>query len=106
MAIDTSRALYERTLRNLSELVSQRNEMLFELDEMASLPLSVGPASGHVAEFDVQTAMQLLKRIERQTIGIAVALEKTNQYARECGMPQVEWLPMPRPKADLLPADD
>ncbi len=102
MAIDTSRMLYEKALQNVSQLVLQRNELLYQLDELASLPLNISPASGHVAEFDARIAMQIIQRIDRQTVAITSALEVANRYAQECGMPQVDWLPMPRPKSDSL----
>ncbi len=106
MGTDMSRTSYDRALKGLSDLVMQRNELLYELDEMASLPLNISPASGHVAEFDAQMAMLLIQRVDRHNVAIQSALAEANRYAHECGMPEVSWLPMPRPRSALLRAEE
>jgi hypothetical protein len=86
---------YEDALQQLSDLVEQRDQALLQLDTMASLPLSISPRSGNVAEFDLDTAQMLLDRVHTQTERIRTAMEMLNRYAEQCSRPEVRWLKMP-----------
>lgn len=84
--------------KQLSALVLRRNSLLLRLDSLATLPLNITPASGHVAEFDVRTAQRLMISIEKVTVRIASVMDEYNQYAERCGVPEVDWLQIPRGK--------
>lgn len=89
-------AQYQQALETLSRLVRERDQCLLQLDTIASLPLSISPRSGHVAEFDLRDARELLDSIEQQTLWIHQAIEEANRHADACGRPRVTWLRMPR----------
>ncbi len=97
---------YQEALGQLSDLVRERDQLLLQLDTMASLPLSISPRSGHVAKFDTAHAQRLLEKIGRQSLRIEQMMETVNQYAEQVGLPKIEWLELPPPKADLVAADE
>ncbi len=96
MLEDQPEAQYQRALEQLSRLVRERDQCLLQLDTIASLPLSISPRSGHVAEFSVRDARELLDSIEQQTVWIHQAIEEANRHADTCGRPRLAWLRMPR----------
>ncbi len=89
-------AKYQRALQRLSELVLQRDRCLLQLDTLASLPLSISPRAGHVAEFDMNAARELLNDVQRQSHMIEIAVDAVNEAAQAAGHQQVVWLKMPR----------
>ncbi len=96
MATNDLEAKYQRALQRLSELVQERDRCLLQLDTLASLPLSISPRAGHVADFDMGTARDLLNDIQRQGHMIEIAVDAVNEVAQQAGHPQVIWLRMPR----------
>ncbi len=87
-------------MQRLSELVHQRDRCLMELERRASLPLSISPRTGHIAEFDVPAARKLLEDIAQQTACIDQALEDVNRAGVAAGRPPVDWIQIPGPKND------
>ncbi len=83
-------------MQRLSELVQERDRCLLQLDTLASLPLSISPRAGHVAEFDMDAARELLDDVQRQSSLIEIAVDAVNEAARAAGRQQVIWLKMPR----------
>ncbi len=96
---------YQEALGRLSDLVRERDQVLLQLDTLASLPLSISPRSGHVAKFDTGHAQRLLEKIERQNLRIEQAMRTVNEIAAENGLPKIDWLELPPPKADLATVD-
>ena len=97
---------YEAGLATLATLVAQRNQMLFELETLARLAGMVPVDDNLVAEFNLEAASQLLRKIGMQTQMIALAMEEVNCAATECGKAPVDWLPMPSPPPNLLVPED
>jgi hypothetical protein len=89
---------FQRAIERLSELVQQRDRCLSQLETLATLPLSISPRSGHVAEFDLAGARELLDSLEQQTGLIEQAIQAVNRLARESGRVGVVWIKMPRGK--------
>ena len=83
-------------MRRLSDLILQRDRCLLELDTLASLPLSISPRSGHVAEFELEAACELLDAIEKQTAQIQQGMDAVNEIARQMQRTPLVWLKMPR----------
>ncbi len=96
MAANDFEGRYKRSLQRLSELVQERDRCLMELETLASLPLSIGPRSGHVAEFDLGKARELLDSVQRQTRLIEVAIAAANEAAQAISRPQVTWMKISR----------
>ncbi len=88
---DGSEWLYEQARQKLNDAVLRRNQMLLELDAMATLPLNINPASGIVVEFSSKRALRLIELIEKETLEIDGVMAEVNQYAKEArGMP-IAW---------------
>ncbi len=96
---------YNTALHELSRLVQRRNQYLMRLDTLASLPLSIGPSSGHIAEFDATGARRLLDSIESETQLIRQVAQDVNRLAEECGLPPVQWMPLPEARESAVDAD-
>lgn len=97
-----SKDRYWQAVHRLSDLVVRRNEDLIELESMATLPLSLSPAAGHVGRFDHQKARALLERVEQLTGMIDSALAEVRREADAAGMPAVDWIEMPETRHSRL----
>ena len=98
--------MYQQAKKQLSALVLKRNELLLRLETLATVPLTITPASGHVAQFDAEEAARLLRRIQQQTALIAAALDEVNRYAGQAGQPGVNWVGSTPPAPGFAPADE
>ncbi len=96
---------YNTALQELSRLVKRRNQYLLKLDTLASLPLAISPQSGHIAEFDLAAARAILEKVESETQLIQQVAQDLNRLAEECGLPGVQWLPLPESVDSSVDAD-
>jgi hypothetical protein len=92
MKVDPRKERYWRALHLLSELVVQRNEILLELEHMATQPLGMTPAEGYLCRFDSRRGRDLMGLMDRLDQRIDDAMADVRQQAEAANMPAVEWL--------------
>lgn len=92
MKVDPRKERYWRALHLLSELVVQRNQILLELEHMATVPLGLTPAEGFVGTFDSKRGRDLMALMDRINVRIDDALGDVRRQAEAANMPPVDWL--------------
>ena len=91
MNIADAEGRYYRALQKLSDLVTRRNQALFDLQSMSADAVTPIPSAGTVLAFNVERSRSLVKRISRLNSQIERAMASVNKYAERTGQNPVEW---------------
>ncbi len=91
MNIADAEGRYYQALHKLSDLVTRRNQALFELQGMSADAVTPIPSGGAVLAFNVERSRALVKRISRLNSQIERAMANVNKYAERSGQHPVEW---------------
>ncbi len=91
MNIADAEGRYYLALHKLSDLVTRRNQLLFELQGMSAGAVTQMPSTGVVRTFSVERSRALVKRISRLNSQIERAMATVNRYAERAGQHPVEW---------------